>query len=205
MKLTDYNFPSFSLHPELCRTMAEAYLDSGNWAATKQRVLSGNLLQMRSESSAKRMEMELRKRLKALTQNQIKLLAEVPSDSRVSLAWLAACKHSVFVRDFAVTILRGKLNNQDSLLRPSDFEGFFDSQALEHTKAASLKQSTKAKIQGIVKKMLREGGLLDVAGDKTLICRPVIPADVRDAVMADDPRWFAVFLVPDDEIYAMRS
>lgn len=59
----------------MIRTIAEIFLECGDWEQTRERVLSENSLQARSSSSNNRMEMEFRKRLKTLTSKQLEVLA----------------------------------------------------------------------------------------------------------------------------------
>src|ERR1051326_87692 len=75
-----FSFMGASLRPELARIIAEIYLESSAWRATKERVLSTNALQVRAASSARRLEGELRKRLATLTHQQIVLLAQATSE-----------------------------------------------------------------------------------------------------------------------------
>ena len=199
------SLPSASLRPEVARIIAEIFIECGDWEQTRERVLSENSLQARSSSSNNRMEMEFRKRLQTLTAKQLDVLATAPSESSAAMTWLAVCKSSQFVFDFAADILRGKIENMDPVLRRSDYESFVEAQALIHAKVASLTPSTRVKLRGVVLKMLRETGILGKGRDDVPIHRPLIPADVQDAIIADDPKWLAVFLVPDDEIIALRS
>ena len=94
---TRYNlsFTAVSLRPELARIVAEHYMQTGNWDMTKVRILSSNALQCRSVNSAVRMERELRKRLKCLTDRQIAILTQATVDDRAAIAWLAALKDNI--------------------------------------------------------------------------------------------------------------
>lgn len=199
------SLPSAPLRPELGRIIAEIYLDCGDWKLTKEKALSGNALQSRSASSASRMEIEFRKRLQTLTRQQMEILAKAPADSRSAIGWLAACKHSTFVFDFAADVLRSKIENMDPVLRPSDYERFIANQCAAHPKVAALTPATQVKLRGVVRNMLREVGILGLDLNDETIHRPIVPPDVQDAILADDGRWLAVFLVPDDEITALRK
>ena len=193
-------FTALSLRPELCRTMAEAFSSEGSWQGAQAFVLSRNALQMRTATSASRIEIELRRRLSALTPQQLELLAAGSLDCRSSLAWLSVLKTTPLAFAFASDFLRQKLEGGDRCLRLSDYEDFFLSQSSLHPFLSALSASTKAKMRSVLLSMLRETGLLHRSGRENHLQRAVIPPEVHGAIVADDPRWLAGFLVPDQEI-----
>ena len=132
------SFTSASLRPELARIVAECFLTLGDWNLVKERILSTNALQCRSASSAARLERELRQRLGTLTWDQMSLLAHATAEDRVFIAWLAACKHSCFAFQFAAEVLRDKMAVHDVVLRPSDYESYFENKSLAHPELAGL-------------------------------------------------------------------
>ncbi len=198
-------FTAASLRPDLARIVAETYLQTRDWAQAKRQILQGNLLQARSPLSAKRMEIELRHRLQTLTVPQLEVLAHSHAEGRRAMAWLAAIKHSPFLREFATGVLRAKLAQIDPVLRPSDYETFFIGQSLAHPKLNDLTASSKYKIQWAAVKMLREAGILPVDDSDFTISRPLLPPEALDAIRDDDPAWLAGFLVPEDEITLERT
>lgn len=197
------SFTAASLRPELARIIAETYLASSlDWALTKQRVLDQNALQSRTASSGIRMERELRQRIQTLTLHQIEILASAPSDSRTAITWLSMLKSSAFVFDFAAEVGRAKLEVLDPVLRPSDYETFYTVKGASHPELLTLAPTTQAKIKHVLLAMMREAGLLFPSPNGNTLCRPVIPHDVQDAIIAEDRQWLAGFLVPDNEIFS---
>lgn len=195
-----FSFTAASLRPELMRIVAEMFLESDGWSSTKQRVLSTNALQCRATGSSIRLERELRQRLQLLTLPQLTLLAQAPSEDRAAMAWLAACKRSGFVFEFAAGILREKLASHDPVLRPSDYESYVDLQAVSHPELTALTASSKAKIRQVLFLMLSESGLLSPGTETGQIHRPVLSPPALDAIRSDSLRWLASFLVPENEI-----
>jgi hypothetical protein len=194
------SFTAASLRPELSRIMAEHYLKTNDWPATRQWVLSTNALQCRSASSAVRLEVELRKRLNCLTPEQLGIMARATEDERIAMAWLAAMKQSVILFDFAAEVLREKLSLHDPVLRLSDYETFVDHQSAMHPALAGLSASSKYKIRQVHLKMLAEAGILQAGPGLGTIHRPVLSPGLFRVISADSPRWLAGFLVPDAEI-----
>lgn len=194
------SFSAASLRPELVRVVAEAFLETGSWAAARDQIIARNSLQLRSPASAVRMERELRQRLMHLTMAELTLAAQGNADERKAIAWLAAQKGSSFVYDFATDVLRGKLAALDPMLRASDYENFLTAQGAAHPEVLSLTPSSQTKIRSVLMTMLREAGIARNAGRNLHISRPVVPPSVYAAVLADAPHWLAGFLVPDSEI-----
>lgn len=199
-------FTAASLRPELARIVAEIHLETGcNWELTKKRVITENALQSSAPSSAVRMEREFRQRIKTLTHPQIELLATASTEVRLSIAWLSVLKQSAFVFDFVSEVLRAKLENHDAVLRHSDYENFFHAKSVAHPELISLQPVTQTKVQRVLKTMLREIGILGQSPKDNSLCRPYITQDVMDAIVADDRRWLAGFLVPDYEIASLKD
>jgi len=88
--------------------LAGLYPDYRDWSRVKDVALSENLLQTRTESTARRLLPEITARLSRLTDIQLKLFADGSRSEQNYLLWLALCKRYSFIREFAVEILREK-------------------------------------------------------------------------------------------------
>jgi len=194
------SFTAASLRPELVRVIAETFTRTGDWGATKERILATNALQARSPSSGIRMERELRQRLMHLTPGELDLAAHGNADERSAIAWLAALKSSSYIHSFAAEVLRGKLASFDPVLRASDYEAFVENQAAMHPEVRALTPSSQAKIRSVLMSMLCEAGIGQRLGRELRIGRPVLPASVYTTILQDSSSWLAGFLVPDAEI-----
>jgi hypothetical protein len=186
----------------LARIVADFYLENGDWELAKERILSLNALQCRTNAGAERQEREIRRRLRCLTRDQIALLALATAEDRAAMAWLAALKHIKFVFEFAAEVLRDKLAMHDPILRPSDYEAYVDTKSLFHSELALLSGTSKSKVRQVLLRMLREVGLLGSGSAWGTIQRPVLSPAALKVITADSPRWLAGFLVPDTEIGA---
>jgi hypothetical protein len=195
-----FSFTAASLRPELLRIVAEAYMQTGFWASAKAQVLAANALQCRSASSAIRLERELRKRLETLTRDQLVFITQATAEDRAAIAWLAACKRTRFVFDFAAEVLRDKLAAHDPVLRPSDYEAFVENKGLAYPELAQLTPLSKSKIRQVLLRMLTEAGILAAGEALGNIQRPVLSPSVARLIIADSSNWLAGFLVPDAEI-----
>lgn len=199
------SFTAASLRPELGRVVAETYLACNDWDEAKRRILAENALQSRTPASAVRMEREMRQRLQTLTQQQLEILAHAPADSRAAISWLSVLKHSAFVFEFSAEVLRTKMELLDPVLRPSDYENFFEAKSLTHPELAALLPASRTKIERVVKTMLREVGILGHDPKDVNLRRLLLPQAVVNAVLVDDRRWLAGFLFPDYELTILRE
>jgi hypothetical protein len=195
-----FGFTAASLRPELLLIIAERFLHNGCWEKTKEVILATNELQCRTTTSAQRIEREIRPRLQCLSHNQLELMVQAGADTRISLSWLAAVKHSEFLFDFAAETLRSKIECHDHVLRESDYRRFMDEKTPAHPELLKLSESTSGKVRRVLFAMLREAGILLKAPEIGSIQRPVLPHEVERSIRMDNPRWLAAYLVPDREI-----
>src|SRR4029077_11812877 len=131
---------------------------------------------------------------------EIQVLVDATAEDRAAISWLSALKNIAFVYEFALEVLREKLQEHDSVLRHSDYETFVDKKSETHPELSALKSSSKHKIQLVLVRMLLEVGLLRKGAELGTILRPVLSPKVLHVINSDSPRWLAGFLVPDYEI-----
>ena len=207
MANTSYNFSFIGayLRPELARIEADAFLSIRNWDEVKKHIINNNSFQSRTRNSLIRMEGEIRQRLKRLTENQISLAAKGSGDELRAMSWLSVIKNSVFIREFAAEILRGKLSDMDTELRLSDFSNFISSKTPMHPELESLKESSLKKIRSILYGMLAEAGLILKDGKSLKVAKPVIPAQALDVIINDDPYLLDGFLWSEREIMEAKN
>ena len=207
MANTSYNFSFIGayLRPELARIEADAFLSIRNWDEVKKHIINNNSFQSRTRNSLIRMEGEIRQRLKRLTENQISLAAKGSGDELRAMSWLSVIKNSVFIREFAAEILRGKLSDMDTELRLSDFSNFVSSKTPMHPELESLKESSLKKIRSILYGMLAEAGLILKDGKSLKVAKPVIPAQALDVIINDDPYLLDGFLWSEREIMEAKN
>lgn len=199
------SFTAVSLRPDLARIAADAYLACGTWAGARQQVLADNAFQSRTRTSLQRMEREIRTRLEHLTKDQIALLAEGTSEERAAMAWLAAIKYAALVREFTADVLRSKLADFDSVLRPSDYNNFIAARLPSHPELGELTESSSRKVRNVLLLMLTEAGMIREENGERRITRPMQTQRVIDSIVADDAQFLAGFLWTDEEIAAIRK
>jgi hypothetical protein len=177
--------------------IAELYAQLADWPVVRDRVLGGNLLQMRTPNAAERTYREVASRLKLLTDGQRTLLVQGTPDDQRGLLWLAICKRYRFIYDFAVDVLHEKYLRLDLQLDPAEYDRYFARKAEWHPEMENVTPKTREKQRQVVLKTLREAGLLD--GGLRLVPALLSPALVA-AIAADDPQQFVLFPVSQRDI-----
>jgi len=144
--------------------VAERYLTLRDWSQTRTEVRSGNLLQARTASAAKRITIELFGRLGLLDIEELELLVEGNLRERGYLLWSAVCRRYAFIRDFAIEVLREYYLSRRHQIMPADYETFYNAKALWHTELDEIAASTQKRLRHGLFQMLREADLLSEQG-----------------------------------------
>lgn len=192
------SFTAASLRPELAAVIALIHLEQGNWKLTKAAVLERNALQVRSASTGKRLESELRQRLQTLTPAQLELLARGTNEERTAMAWLAVLKRIQLACDVVQELLAEKLAGMDPVLRRSDMVAFYEIQERHHPELAQVAPTSQQKICSTLLHMLREAGLLvgkaGKGGVLGTVHQPLLSLKVQQLVSEEDPALLTGFL-----------
>ncbi|MGR3303628.1 MAG: DUF1819 family protein [Candidatus Scalindua sp.] len=190
---------SFTAGGLLCREsveVAKLYLSLTNWQNVRKKVLEDNILQARTQNTAKRIFREISSRLDLLTKEDLAILVEGSYQEQVQILWLAICKRYKFIYDFAVEVIREKFLSLSLEISFEDYNVFFNSKAEWHDELESLTEKTKNKARQVVFKILREVELLS----KNNIITPCILAPrVFESICNDDPLNLSIFLITENE------
>ncbi len=177
--------------------VAELYLDVRDWQKVKVQVLAGNLLQSRTSSSAARVYREISSRISLLTDDQLQFLAGATRKEQNYLLWLAVCKRYVFIREFAIEVLREKFLCLESTLSHDDYDSFYHQKALWHEELDNLSLSTRKKNRSVLFRILLEAELL--SADK-LIVPALFTRKLAALIAADNPSFFSYYPIADRDI-----
>ncbi len=129
----------------------------------RERILADNLLQVRTQSSLKRLCREVLGRLVQLNENELIFLSKATLRDCGYLLWLAACRQYRFLADFAVEVLHERFLTLKPTLPTQEFDAFFNDKSQFHAELADLSSSTTQKLRQVLFRMLRECELLDKA------------------------------------------
>jgi len=177
--------------------VAQLYGHHGDWESVRRIVRADNLLQARTQNSAKRILQEIVLRVKHLTEGQLELLLSgSPSEQRL-LLWVAICKRYALIREFASEIVREKFLAMNHELFPYEYETFFEDKAETHPEMKKISRSTRNKLRQVVFRMLREAGLI---AEKNMIQPVLLTHNLADVIVRDNPGLLAIFPVSDADI-----
>lgn len=169
------SFTSGSLLTREGEVVAEVYLATRDWSATRARVIDNNLLQARTSSSNLRITRETIQRLSVLSDSELELLADASPTEQRHLMWAAACRRYDFIGDFAEEVLRERFLLMSPRLNIDDFDRFLTGKTLWHPELDELKPSTRQKLRQTLFRMLHEAGFRSSDGE-------IVPAVLSDRV-----------------------
>ena len=140
--------------------LAMVFSETGNWDTVRNKVLTENLLQTRTLTSAQRVCREVISRLKTLNPSELDLLVRGTAQEQGYLLWIAVCRCYKFIADFAVEILRERYLGLKIDLHYEDFDSFFNKKSEWHPELDTIQPATRNKLRQVLFKILREAELL---------------------------------------------
>ena len=180
-------FVTGGLFAHQARIAAELYLDTDNWETVKDRVREDNLFQTRTPSTGTRYLLEVVRRLKALNQKQLQVVAKDNHKDRCQVMWVAACRHYQLLGDFAHDVVRDRYLHGDSHLAPKDFTRFVHQQSLWHPELEEKTERTISNLRQNAFLMLRQASMLEPDG---LVVGAFFSAPVLDCLQPNDFLFF---------------
>lgn len=170
---------------------AQLYLELRDWSAVRAGLNRRNLLQARTESSAKRRGREVVQRLQHLSVKELEILKDATAEERAQLMWVAVCRRYQLIAEFAEEVLRERFLLMAPDVTPEHFEAFVRGKKLWHAELAGLADSTLRKLRTNLFLMMREG---DFVNDQGVIIPTVLSSRIRDELAKRKPadiRFFA--------------
>ena len=191
------SFTSGSLYHRESVPLAELYQALNDWEAVRTQALSENLLQARTESTAKRICREAIARLKTLNNEELKFLVEANHQDQAHLLWVAVCRLYRFVADFAVEVLHERFLAMKLDLGLEDFDAFYNRKAEWHEELDKASDSTRDKLRQVLFRMLREAGLL---GKDNAINAVLLSPELVEMLRRNNPQELLYFPVYESDI-----
>jgi len=196
------SFTSGSLYHRESVKLAELYLSLRDWEEVRAQALRDNLLQARTESTAKRTCREAIARLNALGDGELAFLSEANYQDQAHILWVGVCRLYRFIADFAVEVLHERFVAMKLDLGFEDFDAFFNRKSEWHDELDNASVSTRNKLRQVLFRMLREAGLL--TRDKTINAVVLSPRLV-ELLRQHNPDEFLYFPVYESDIKGMSK
>lgn len=140
--------------------IAMLYLQLHDWKSVRERVVSENLLQMRTLSTSQRIAREICARLKTLSDHELNFLVKGSIQEQGYLLWIAICRLYQFIADFAVEVVREKFISLNYELHHDDFDFFYNKKSEGHDELEQISSTTRRKLRQVLFRMLREADIL---------------------------------------------
>lgn len=175
-------------------TLSMIFLEIGNWDTVRDKVLTENLLQARTLTSAQRVCREVISRLKTLNPSELDLLVRGTSQEQGYLLWIAVCRCYKFVADFAVEILRERYLGLKIDLHHEDFDSFFNKKSEWHIELDNIRLVTRNKLRQVLFRILREAGLLTA---NNTINAVILSPRLLEAISSGSHRDILFFPMPE--------
>lgn len=180
-----------SLMLKEAQAIAELLLSSPSAAEWNDAIINKNVLQKRSEASAKRNAATLKKRLSGLSSEILEQIAFGGAELAAQLMFAATLINSPLLTDFMKHRVMDARRIYRESLDVSDWEGFWSDCCRLYPEFESMSETSTYKISQVAFKLLADAGYLNSTKDKALQnvfilpeTRQLISAINRDDVLS---------------------
>ena len=194
------SFTSGSLYHRESMKLVEVYRSVKDWGEVRDQALSSNLLQARTESTAKRTCREAIARLKTLREAELTFFYDTNHQDQAHLLWIAVCRLYRFIADFAVEVMRDRYISMKIDLSFEDFDTFYNRKSEWHDELDNASASTRDKLRQVLFRMLREAGLLS---KDNAINAVLLSPGFTDLIGRNNPDEFLYFPIFESDIKGM--
>lgn len=150
-------------------------------------------------ATGKRIYREVSKRLSYLNRQQLELLVMGSLDVQKQLTYFAACRTYLFIRDFAVEVLREKYLIFDYTITDGDYLSFLRRKQDLHPEIENLTETTIKKIKQVTFKILEQAGIINNLKEKEIQPQLLEPK-VLKVIGRENPEWLKIYLLSDMDI-----
>lgn len=193
----DMSFSAGGLFYNESIKIVEIFNALGDWKAVQEKALSENVLQSRKDATSARFLREIIKRLKGLTNEQLSLFLEGNIQEQKMTLWLAVCKCHLFIKEFAIEVVREKFLRLNTELSYNDFDVFYNHKAEWDDDLARLSKSTLAKLRQVLFRMMEEAQIIN----SSRLIYQIIPTERIINIIKNDPQaTFAIYPVYEADL-----
>ena len=141
--------------------IATLYRELHDWKAVKSYAQANNSLQARTSSALSRITREICMRLATFSEDELELFIDGEPREQKALLWVALCRRHLFIREFAVEVLRERWLNFRHDLRYEDYDAFFHAKAEWDEDLERMADTTRKKLRQVLFLMMRDADLLN--------------------------------------------
>lgn len=144
--------------------LAPVYVEHRDWTKVRDVAVVENLLQARTRSTGIRRVRETVKRLSALSDLEVGILAEITASERGHLMWAAACRRYDLIGEFAEEVLRERFLTLAGTVSYGDYDSYYRGKAMWHDELSEVTDLSYKKLRQVLFRMMIEGGLITGQG-----------------------------------------
>lgn len=177
--------------------LSKLYIDCNNWDEVFQKIVDDNILQTRTQSTAKRIGKEIINRLKTLSYHEIDLLLSTSPEEQKQILFISVCRRYKFIYDFAKDIIRERYLTLKHDLPIEEFDSFYNQKEQWHEELENISPSSKYKLRTVVYKILFEAEIIDKS---KMIMPLMISHQLISLVAKEDISDLLIFPISDLDI-----
>ena len=136
------------------------YRELHDWKVVKSYAQANNSLQARTASALNRITREICMRLATFSEDELELFIDGEPREQKALLWVALCRRHLFIREFAVEVLRERWLNFRHDLRYEDYDAFFHAKAEWDEDLERMADTTRKKLRQVLFLMMRDADLV---------------------------------------------
>lgn len=191
-----FSFTAASLLPAESIRLANLLLTHGPEELEQLR-RQRDLLNKSNSQTGKRQSSELLKRLNQLPKPLLEYLPDTDHQSQCYVLFLASCLAYRFIYDFMLEVIRPKTMVFDYDLLDSDYERFVQDKIHDHPEIEQITDKTRIRIKQQISTILAQTGMLQAAGHNWQIVHPILPDQLQQLILREEPAWLRLFLFSD--------
>lgn len=150
--------------------------------------ISQNEIKRDREATRKREFSELVLRLKTLSNEEIKILAESSLENQKLISFLACVRLYRIIREFVEEVILEKILLFDNLLSNRDISAFMYNKSLEYKEIEKLTEGTQKKVQQVIFKILEQAGIIDSVRTKKIQI-PFLDFNLQNILLGQDKKY----------------
>ncbi len=144
--------------------LAPVYVERRDWVKVRDLAVEQNLLQARTYRTGVRLVRETVKRMSALEDREVEILADVTASERGHIMWAAACRRYDLIGEFAEEVLRERFLTLAGTVSYEDYDSFYRSKAMWHDELDAVSAATYRKLRQVLFRMMVEAGFVTAKG-----------------------------------------
>jgi len=166
------SFTAGSALPVEMTTVAEEIISGKSWSEIEVMVLKRNLLRKPKLATSRREFQEIRKRIEALSTEELDSLLKATKSDREGIILLSMLRVYPILRQFFNEVVLENLSMIRREFSRTDLEQFFRRKRIEHPELDQLAETTLAKVRQVILRIFAETGVIE-SSRKWVIQKPL--------------------------------